>query len=180
MSNSEYSLSIRLALVDDVPQLYRWDEKPHVQKAVSNSGTIGFDANWEEELGVRDDGTEFFIAEVNSEPIGAMQVINPATEQSHYWGAVAPNLRAIDIWIGEEEFIGRGFGSRMMTFAIEHCFADPSVSAILIDPLSNNTEAHRFYERLGFEFMERRQFDDESDCFVFRLTRDVWKARSSD
>lgn len=42
----------------------------------------------------------------------------PATERTHYWGAVAGNLRAIDIWIGEEASIGQGHGSRMMTYAI--------------------------------------------------------------
>ena len=167
-------LHIRAATESDAALLYAWDEKPHVMAATSNDGTKSFDAHWEEELLPRSDGTEFFIAEVEIFPIGAMQIINPATEVSHYWGAVASNLRAIDIWIGEESYIGQGYGSQMMKHAIDKCFSDPDVAAILIDPLSNNIRSHRFYKRLGFVFVERRQFDETSDCFVFRLEREKW------
>jgi len=167
---------IRKATASDAATLYAWDEKPHVMAAVSNDGSSSFDADWEEELAPRNDGTEFFIAEVHEVPIGALQIINPATEVSHYWGAVATNLRAIDIWLGEEAYIGQGYGSLMMQFAFEHCFSSDDVEAILIDPLANNLRSHKFYRRLGFVFVERRQFDEDSDCFVFKLSRDDWQA----
>jgi aminoglycoside 6'-N-acetyltransferase len=41
---------------------------------------------------------------------------------------------------------------------------------VLIDPLAGNVGAHRFYERLGFRFVERRRFGAD-DCFVYRLDR---------
>lgn len=107
-------------------------------------------------------------------PVGAMQTINPETERSHYRGAVGPDLRAIDIWIGEEKFIGKGLGSSMMSFAIDRCFTDPHVKAILVDPLTNNLRVHKFYKRLGFEFLEHRQFEEDNDSFVFKLTRAIW------
>ena len=59
----------------------------------------------------------------------------------------------------------------MMKQAIARCFAAPGVTAILIDPLASNTAAHRFYERIGFRFFDRRQFGGD-DCFVYRLKRD--------
>ena len=176
------NLTLRPATAADIGILYEWDGKPHVKAAVSNSGTSSFDIDWQEELGERTDGTEFFIAEISSQgqtvAIGALQIINPATERSHYWGAVAPDRRAIDIWIGEEDFIGQGFGTQMMIFAIGHCFKAPEVTAILIDPLASNTRSHKFYKSFSFEFIERRQFDEESDCFVFKLTRAVWEKLS--
>ena len=55
--------------------------------------------------------------------------------------------------------------------AIERCFADPAVAAILIDPLAANTRAHRFYERLGFRRVDRRVFAGVDDCLVYRLDR---------
>ena len=175
MNNPEDTY-IRPATVNDAAVLYQWDEKPHVKAATSDSGEYSFEANWEEELEPRSDGSAFFIAETDGKAIGALQIIDPATEQTHYWGAVAANQRAIDIWIGEEEYIGKGHGTRMMKFAIEHCFSQKNITAILIDPLAKNRSAHRFYKRLGFQFVERRQFDEESDCFVFKLTRDNWHA----
>src|SRR5262249_13541163 len=128
------------------------------------------DWHWETELGRALEWREQLIAELDGRPIGFLQILDPHREESHYWGDAPPNLRAIDIWIGEAADLNRGYGTTMMRMAIERCFADPSVTAILIDPLASNSRAHRFYERLGFRFVERRQFGLD-DCFVHRLER---------
>ena len=104
-----------------------------------------------------------------------MQIIDPQLEPTHYWGDVEPNLRALDIWIGETDALGHGYGTQMMTQVIDDAFADPSVTAIIIDPLNSNTDAHRFYQRLGFRVIGRRTFDDD-DCLVHRLDRADWEA----
>lgn len=44
----------------------------------------------------------------------------------------------------------------------------------MIDPLATNVRAHRFYERLGCRFVERRRFGTD-ECFVFRLDRTVYE-----
>jgi len=66
----------------------------------------------------------------------------------------------------------------MMQLVLARCFADPLVTAVLIDPLANNTRAHRFYERLGFQFVESRRFGDD-ECFVYRLNRADWHHKSA-
>src|SRR5262249_13037446 len=114
-------------------------------------------------------------AEEADRPVGLIQLIDPLEEESHYWGDCEPDLRALDIWIGEERDLGRGLGTQMMHLAIAHCFAWPNVAAILIDPLASNVRAHRFYERLGFRFIERRTFLGVDDCFVYRLNRADWR-----
>lgn len=83
----------------------------------------------------------------------------------------------IDIWIGEETDLGKGYGTKMMQLALIRCFADPAVTAILIDPLVSNTRVHRFYERLGFQIVDRRRFGDD-DCLVYRLNRVDWHQES--
>ena len=55
-------------------------------------------------------------------------------------------------------------------------FADPSVTALLVDQRDGNVRAQRFYERLGFEFVVRRYFDDD-DCAVYRLSRPAGSLR---
>ena len=57
-----------------------------------------------------------------------------------------------------------------MRLALARCFANPAVTAVLIDPLANNTHAHRFYERLSFQFVEQRRFG-EDECFIYCLDR---------
>jgi aminoglycoside 6'-N-acetyltransferase len=158
-------LKLRPATPADVDLLRHWDDEPHVVEADPND-----DWGWEVELDRNPAWRQQLIAEVDDRPIGFIQIIDPALEDSHYWGEVAPNLRAIDIWIGEETELGKGYGTQMMRMAIDRCFADPKVTAILIDPLAINIRAHRFYERLGFKFVEPRRFG-EDDCFVYQLQR---------
>lgn len=161
-------MRLRPATPDDLDLLRRWDEQPHVIESDPND-----DWHWEVELARSPDWREQLIAEVGGRPIGFVQIIDPACEESHYWGDCEDNLRAIDIWIGEEHDLGRGHGSRMMQLAIERCFAGPSVTAIVIDPLVSNARAIRFYERLGFRFVEERRFGEDL-CAVHRLERRDW------
>ena len=159
-------MHLRLAIPSDLRLLQSWDEKPHI---IASSG-LDDDYHWETELPRQVEWREFLIAEIEGRPIGFMQIIDPALEESHYWGEIEPNLRAIDIWIGEEDDLGRGYGTQMMRLALDRCFADNNVKAVLVDPLTSNTRAHRFYERLGFKRIERRTFGND-DCFVYRLER---------
>jgi aminoglycoside 6'-N-acetyltransferase len=166
-------LILRPARPGDAPRLRRWDEAPHVVASDPND-----DWGWETELARFPDWREQLIAELNGRPVGFVQIIDPAREDSRYWGNVQENLRAIDLWIGEEADLGRGHGTRMMQLALERCFADPAVRAVLVDPLASNTAAHRFYERLGFRFVERRRFGADH-CLVYRLDRPNENARPS-
>ena len=158
-------IDLREATPADAPLLRHWDQQPHVIASDPND-----DWQWEIELGRSPDWREQLIAELDGRPIAFVQIIDPQREETHYWGDVPPALRAIDIWIGDEADLGKGYGTRIMTLALERCFADPRVSAVLIDPLAANVRAHRFYQRLGFRFVERRRFGVD-DCFVFRLDR---------
>ncbi|MEM7796231.1 MAG: GNAT family N-acetyltransferase [Cyanobacteria bacterium P01_C01_bin.118] len=161
-------ITLRAATIKDLALLRHWDEQPHVMASDQDS-----DWKWEIELLQSPDWREQLIAELDGRPIGIIQIIDPALEDSHYWGDVVPNLRAIDIWIGEASELGKGYGTQMMRLALARCFADPAVTAVLIDPLASNTRAHRFYKRLGFRFVERRNFGAD-DCFVYQLKRETW------
>ena len=106
------------------------------------------------------------------DPITAL-AFDPAQEETRYWCDVAPNLRAIDIWIGEESDLGCGYGTEIMQLWLSRYFAKSEVTAVLIDPLISNTAAHRFYERLGFRRQQQRRFGPD-DCYVYCLTRQNW------
>lgn len=162
-------MHLRPATLADLELLQRWDEQPHVVDSDPND-----DWGWEQELARSPAWREQLIAEVDGRAIGFLQIIDPQLEDSHYWGDCAPNLRAIDIWIGETEDLGRGYGTQMMQLAIDRCFAPPAVTAIIIDPLESNVRARRFYERLGFRFVEHRRFHLD-DCAVYRLERADWR-----
>lgn len=178
-ASSPGAVTLRPATLDDVPTLEAWDREPHVIACSSDrlDLEVAFDGiEWPEALAERSDVSFYQIAEVDGRPIGVMQVCDPHLEPTRYWGEIEPNLRAMDIWIGPADALNRGYGTQMMTLAIDDAFADPAVTAVVIDPLNTNTDAHRFYRRLGFETVGRRMFD-EDDCLVMRLERAGWDGR---
>lgn len=156
---------LRPATPADLFLLEGWQRQPHLKAALGDD-----DWQWATELARQPEWREQFIAEVDERPIGFLQIIDPAREDSHYWGCIEEGYRALDLWIGEPDALGRGYGTQIMNLAIERSFADPSVTAILVDPMDSNVRAHRFYERLGFEYLVCRRFGDDS-CFVYRLRR---------
>ena len=161
-------IALRPATLADAALLRHWDTQPHI---IASHGDD--DWGWEVELAHTPIWREQWIAELEGRPIGFVQIIDPAQEDSHYWGDVPDNLRAIDIWIGEATELGKGYGTTMMQIALARCFANPNVTAVLIDPLTSNTRAHRFYQRFGFQFVEHRRFGDDA-CSVYRLDRAMW------
>ncbi len=163
-------MRLRTAVPSDRQILENWDTKPHVVWAGGEDDTF----DWAYELPRHPTWRQLLIAEVDDRPIGFMQIIDPKEEETRYWGDVAPNLRAIDIWIGEEADLGRGYGAEMMRLALGLCFSNPDVTAVLIDPLAKNVRAHVFYQRLGFRPVGRRMFDKD-DCLVHRLERGAWE-----
>lgn len=170
MQQTDFKIRLRKAKPGDLSLLKHWDKQPHVIEAIPDEYW-----NWELELKRNPTWREYLIAELNGRPIGFIQIIDPAEEETHYWGNAEPNLRAIDIWIGEEGDLGKGYGTVMMKLTLERCFNDKKVNAVLIDPLESNKKAHKFYERLGFKFVEKRKFGKDK-CFVYRLTREDWNS----
>jgi len=162
-------ITLRQASIDDLALLQHWDAQEHVINSDPND-----DWDWAYELGITPSWREQLIAEQHGTPIGFIQIIDPAEEESHYWGAVGEGKRAIDLWIGEKENLGKGWGRQMMKQALEHCFAHPEVAEVLVDPLESNTRAIQFYRKLGFVFVEKRQFGEDA-CEVYAISRENWK-----
>jgi aminoglycoside 6'-N-acetyltransferase len=173
------SIVLRSVTQADVDLLDHWDRQPQVISATTDdpAATKAFqDVYWPDEFAAQDEYNQYLIAELDGRPIGAMQMIDPHLERTHYWGEIPSNLRALDIWIGEPDCLGKGYGETMMRLAFQRCFADPAVTAIVIDPLVSNARAHKFYQRIGFKPVGQRKFGDD-DCLVHELSRADWRAR---
>ena len=63
---------LRAAQLSDIPTLRAWDQEDHVRAA----GISGWD--WEEMLSTDPDWRDLLIAEVDGDPIGFLQIIDPA------------------------------------------------------------------------------------------------------
>lgn len=159
---------LRPAAAADAALLRTWESAPHL------AGQLGDDDwRWETELAAPHASRRPLIAELGGRPVGFVEILNPALDPERYWGDAPAGLRAIDIWIGEPDAVGRGYGSEMMRQVLARCFAEPEVTAVVVDPLADNVRGHRFYARLGFCPVERRMFGDD-DTLVMRLERRDW------
>jgi aminoglycoside 6'-N-acetyltransferase len=69
----------RRATPADMELLRHWDQQPHIIAAKGHE-----DWGWESELKKALDWQEQLIAEVDGHPIGFVQIIDPAREESHY------------------------------------------------------------------------------------------------
>ena len=161
-------IALRPMRLDHVELLERWDEDPDVASSTGDDDWY----DWPLELSRGDlPWREFLVAEEDGRPVGFVQLIDAVEEESHYWGDDVPaGVWAIDIWIGAPGDRGRGLGGEMMRLALARCFDDHGASEVLIDPLASNERAIRFYERLGFEFVEERDFGGDH-CHVYRFPR---------
>lgn len=156
-------ITLRKAQIGDLHMLKYWDAQEHVIASDPND-----DWNWEVEL-LRDPSwREQLIAESEGQPIGFLQIIDPAKEETRYWGDIGYGKRAIDIWVGDRHNLGKGYGTQMMQLALERCFVENDVTEVLIDPLVSNEDAIRFYKRLGIEDIVDRwhQTDQTVDWLV--------------
>jgi aminoglycoside 6'-N-acetyltransferase len=140
-------IELRPATLSDLEILRHWDEQEHVMASDPND-----DWDWENELRRQPAWREQLIAEWNGRPVGIVQIIDPAEEESHYWGDVPAGLRAIDIWLGDSNDLGKGYGTEIMRLAIGRCFDDPRVNAILLDPLESISGPNGFMKDWVFVF----------------------------
>jgi aminoglycoside 6'-N-acetyltransferase len=157
-------MRLRPATLADAPLLRHWDEAPHVIASAGDDG--GWD--WDTALTSPQPGYEMLIAEQDDRPVGFLQILDPNRDPTRYWGDIPPGLRAIDIWIGPAECLGRGVGTAILQAAITRCFSAPELTAI--DPLAPNGRAIRFYQRLGFRRIGPRRFWKDH-CIVLQLNR---------
>lgn len=149
-------IELRQATINDLDLVKYWDTKQHIIDCDPDD-----EWNWEVELKRKPVWREQLVAELDGEPIGFIQIIDPTLEETKYWGEVEPNKKAIDIWIGEEQNLNKGYGTKMMELAIDRCFKDKSIDGILIDPLKSNLKALRFYERLGLNSLRKENLTEQ-------------------
>ncbi len=97
----------RPATPADLSLLRYWDKQPHIIAADPNT-----DWEWETELLKRPAWREQLIAEVDGKPIGFIQIIDPALEETHYWGRVEDRLRAIDLGLVRLIILARAMAGR--------------------------------------------------------------------
>ena len=149
-------ISFRRLRTPDLPPVHRWLNEPHVARWWYGEGSSYREV--EEEYVPYIEGqepVEPYLILHGGTPIGYVQTY-PISHDAQYARLVRVDDSAgVDLFIGEERFLYRGLGSRILRrFLEEVVFADEGVEVCVIGPEPKNTAAIRAYEKAGFRYLK--------------------------
>jgi RimJ/RimL family protein N-acetyltransferase len=140
--------------MEDLPLMHRWLSAPHVRQ-------WWYDARTAEEIRAKYaariagvDPTRSFIIEHSGRAIGYIQTYRIRDYPEYDRHICAPeDCAGIDLFIGEQEMVGRGIGTRAVAaFLRSIVFADAATGSCAIGPEQGNRRAIRVYEKAGFRY----------------------------
>lgn len=154
----------------DLPMLLRWISQPHVAEWWDCAPTL--EDVREDFLPEPPDPGDFrYVVRHHGQPIGYIQSYVAVDSGTGWWmGFTDPTVRGIDQFIGEPDLVNRGLGTAMVRAFCDRLFADPTVTAIQLDPDPANTRAIRCYEKAGFQPIGLVETPDGT-AYLMRLTR---------
>lgn len=141
----------------NLPHVHEWYDKAEVNTLEEVTKRYSF-----KEIG---EPTEGFIVYYQDTPVGYIQKYY-AKDWKEFREATgyAEGVAGIDLFIGDPEFIGKGFGTFMIQeFLKQNLFQDPEVTMCIIDPEPENKRAIRTYEKVGFKYVRTMQIPGEPD-----------------
>jgi aminoglycoside 6'-N-acetyltransferase-1b/aminoglycoside 6'-N-acetyltransferase-2 len=92
-----------------------------------------------------------FIIYFEHHPIGYLQYYNANKVGGGWWENEKPGTFGVDLMIGEEKLLGRGYGATIITEFLSLIKArEESVTSFIIDPDPSNHRAIKSFEKAGF------------------------------
>lgn len=135
---------------DDLPLLHRWLNEPHVASRWDGPSSID-DVARKYKANAASEWVVPMIVSVAGKPIGFIQSYRASRVGDGWWPDADDSVIGIDQFIGEADYVGRGYGSAFVRQYVDQLFADQSVSKIITDPAPDNAAAIRAYEKAGFQ-----------------------------
>lgn len=167
-------ITFRKLLHSDLPLMHTWLNKPHVHEWYDNDKENTIEAITAR-YGPKIDGkkpTNCYLVLYEGKAFGYIQtyIVSDWPEFGNYVG-YDEHTASIDLFIGEQEFLGKGFGSVMIkTFLKTVVFANPTIRTCIIGPEPQNARAIRAYEKAGFKHVKTVQIPgDKSPTYVMEI-----------
>jgi RimJ/RimL family protein N-acetyltransferase len=144
---------------DDFPLLLEWLSKPHVKQWWDDG-----DDTLEKVVrsyGEPEELLERFIL------VGSCESGEKAIGYFQYY-LIPDGSIGIDQFIGEEEYIDRGLGTKAIQMFVEMIMRERKPTSIILDPSPENKRAIRCYEKAGFKHYETKA-REEGLAYMMRL-----------
>ena len=161
---AESNVTLRAYTGDDLDLFSGWIRKDYVKR------WLGDPEEWIFEL--KNETGEFsyfnhFIVEVDDTPIGYCQYYDCSlTPKGFEWDDEPPGTFAIGYLIGEEAYLGKGLGHRIVQALCERVVSCESVRRIVADPMQENETSISLLEKHGFSL------DDNTGLYMIDLEAD--------
>ena len=141
---------------ENIPLLYAWLKEPHVSKWWPKPEKDEFYEKFLQRIRSKD--TIGFLVLLNSKPIGYIQYykIDRTIEKAGSWLPELPETTVgTDQFIGEKEFIGKGYGTLFVKEFINYLEnnLEPKLTTVIVDPETENAAAIKCYAKVGFKDM---------------------------
>jgi ribosomal protein S18 acetylase RimI-like enzyme len=150
--------------------LFKWLECPHVKLWWDQ------DVVWTKELVVQKYSTYIngyklqdgkmlpinaYIICIDTKPIGYVQIYNAYDfPRSAELKDLPISLAAVDIFIGEKNFLHKNIGSMALTLFLQQ-YCPKKYTHIFVDPNSNNIAAIKSYQKVGFSVIKENIASNE-------------------
>lgn len=176
-ARNDWQIGFRPLVEADFPLMYRWLMTPHVRQWWDP------DVDWTpEEIANRYPAeidpaspTLLYVIQIGQTDAGYIQCYRIADHPEYAEIIdVDEDTAAIDLFIGDVQFLHRGLGPRILTtFLRDILFVHYAVESCLICPAVTNTSAIRAYEKAGFRYVKTIHPPDElTPEWVMRIGRD--------
>jgi len=104
-----------------------------------------------------------FIVSHDGRPFGFCQYYDYSLGGEDWHGAVnIKNTYSIDYLIGEKDYLGKGFGTKIVMLLTEKIFEETTAVQIIVQPEKDNQASRRTLISAGYSY------DDENDIFVYK------------
>jgi RimJ/RimL family protein N-acetyltransferase len=154
-------LSFRPLAESDLPAIHRWRNTPHILRWWHEPLTLEqVEAKYRPRI-TGDEPVRCFIILADDTPIGLIQTyrVGDFPEYAECL-PMPPDAAGIDLFIGEDAYLHRGLGSRILRAFVNNVIVPSGVTTVSIDPSAENRIAIRAYEKAGFRHLLTTQLPD--------------------
>ena len=130
-------LTLRTINDNDFSIMEKWLNKEHILKYYLDP------SEWLDEIKERDGMFNFlihFIVIYQDKPIGFCQYYKCTEDDSEWDGE---GTYSIDYFIGEDDFLGKGFGKAAVSLLVDKIFSLDDSTKIIVEPDEGNTASER-------------------------------------
>lgn len=156
------NIEFRKLVIDDIPLLFEWMGLEHVGAWWRETRDYKvFFEKYSKYVTSKKNGC-YFICDVNK-PIGFI-----------IWHYVEKQVYALDIFIADLDYVGKGYGAKIIKQFIDVILIPLHPKKIIIDPEVTNERAIHVYEKVGFKKKKIiKTFDGTKDVDGWLMELDI-------